>query len=344
MKKVRLGKTELMVTKTSFGALPIQRISMEAAGEILRAAYDAGVNFYDTANAYTDSEAKIGNALGDVREKIVIATKSAPVALDRVKRNLENSLEKLKTDYIDIFQIHNAPHLYRPGDPDGLYDYLLEMKAQGVIRHIGITAHRLDVAWDAVHSGLYETLQYPFSVLASQKDLDLVEGCRQADMGFIAMKAMSGGLIQNPAATFAFLQQFDHVVPIYGIQRMSELQQWLELDAAPPAFGAETEALIRKEREELAGDFCRSCGYCLPCPAEIPIPNAARISFLMTRAPYQGYLSKEWREQMDRIENCLHCNACASRCPFSLDTPALLQRQLGWYNEFYEAHKEEAEA
>ncbi len=342
MKKVRLGQTGLMVTKTSFGALPIQRVSMDEAVKILRRAYRGGINFFDTANAYTDSEEKIGAALGDVRGDIILATKSAPVPLERFKANIYNSLEKLKTDYLDLLQIHNPPRMYAPGEEDGLYDCLRDLKDQGVIRHIGMTAHRPDVALAAVQSGLYETLQYPFSVLSAQRDLDLVEECRKRDVGFIAMKAMSGGLIQNPAATFAFLQRFDNVVPIYGIQRMEELEEWLALDASPPPFGEETEALIRREREELAGDFCRSCGYCLPCPAGIPIPNAARISFLMTRAPYAPYLTQSWREDMDKIEGCLHCGDCASRCPYGLDTPALLQKQLGWYNEFYAAHRQEA--
>lgn len=342
-KKVRLGRTGLMVTKTSFGALPIQRISFEAAGELLRTAYEEGVNFFDTANAYTDSEEKIGAALSDVRGEIIIATKSAYKKgdPDMVKRNLELSLKRMKTDYIDILQFHNPDFCPREDDP--AYQYLLEMKKQGVVRHIGITNHRLFVAHEAIDSGLYETLQFPFSVLATEKDTEVVEKCQRADVGFICMKAMSGGLIREPRATFAFLQKYPHVVPIYGVQRMEELRQWLELDANPPAWDAELEAMVQKEREELSGDFCRSCGYCLPCPQNIPIPNAARIQFLMTRSPYGPYLTKEWREGMDRIDQCIHCNHCKSHCPFGLDTPSLLVSQKAWYDKFYEEHKGEAQ-
>ena len=342
-KKVRLGRTGLMVTKTSFGALPIQRIPKEDAAQLLRAAYEAGINFFDTANSYTDSEEKIGYALSDVREKIVIATKSAydrgdP---DMVKRNLELSLKRMKTDYVDILQFHNPSFL--PGEDDPAYRFLLEMKEQGVVRHIGITNHRPLLAREAVESGLYETLQFPFSVLSSRKDVELVELCREKDVGFIAMKAMSGGLIREPRATFAFLQRYENVVPIYGVQRRRELDQWLSLDDDPPAWDAGMEELVEKERRELAGDFCRSCGYCLPCPAGIPIPNAARISFLMTRAPYKPYLTREWREGMDRVDQCIHCGHCRDHCPYGLDTPALLQSQKAWYDKFYQEHLDEAE-
>ncbi len=262
MKKVRLGRTGLMVTKTSFGALPIQRVSFDEAARLLRTAYEAGVNFFDTANSYTDSEEKIGYALSDVREKIIIATKSAyttPGNADMVKRNLELSLRRMKTDYIDILQFHNPA--FCPTEEDPAYQYLVEMKRQGVVRHIGITNHRLFVAHEAIDSGLYETLQFPFSVLAGEKDTEVVEKCQKADVGFICMKAMSGGLIREPKATFAFLQKYPNVVPIYGVQRMEELKQWLELDANPPVWDEELEASVEKERRELAGDFCRSCGY-----------------------------------------------------------------------------------
>ena len=342
-KKVRLGRTGLMVTKTSFGALPIQRISRDDAAELLRAAYEAGINFFDTANSYTDSEEKIGYALSDVRKNIIIATKSAydQGNPDMVKRNLELSLKRMKTDYVDILQFHNPSFLPREDDP--AYRYLQEMKAQGVVRHISITNHRPLLAREAVESGLYDTLQFPFSVLSSQKDIELVELCREKDVGFIAMKAMSGGLIREPRATFAFLQKYENVVPIYGVQRRRELDQWLELDDNPPAWDDEMEALVEKERRELAGDFCRSCGYCLPCPAGIPIPNAARISFLMTRSPYKPYLTKEWREGMDRVDQCIHCDHCKNHCPYGLDTPSLLKTQQAWYDKFYQEHIAEAE-
>ena len=198
MEYIRLGRTGLSVSRTSFGALPIQRIPEAESTALLRTAYEAGVNFYDTANAYTDSEYKMGRALGDVRSHIIIATKTAPAAPDVMQQHLEQSLKMLQTDYIDIYQLHCAPKVYRPGEEDGIYDWMLQKKKEGVIRHISITAHRITVAEEALESGLYDTLQYPFSVLASPRELQLVQRAKELDVGFIAMKAMAGGLIRHP--------------------------------------------------------------------------------------------------------------------------------------------------
>ena len=274
-----------MVTKTSFGALPIQRVSFDEAARLLRRAYDAGVNYFDTANAYTDSEEKIGYALADVRDKIIISTKTSMEDLDTVRRNLDLSLRRMKTDYIDIYQLHNPAEL----PSDEIYDFLLQAKKAGKIRHIGITNHRPGVARAAIESGLFETLQFPFCLLSGETETELVCLCAERDIGFIAMKAISGGLISNARAAFAFLDRYPNVVPIYGVQRMEELEEWLALEQNPPEDNAEIETAIAQQRRDLGGDFCRGCGYCMPCPAGIEIWTAARISFLIGRAPYENY-------------------------------------------------------
>ena len=338
MKLVRLGRTELYVSKTAFGALPIQRISKEEAVRLVRRAYDAGINYFDTANAYTDSEEKLGAALHDVRQSVVISTKSMGRDKKTVLAHIEESLRRLQTDYIDLFQFHNPPQLPDSEDPDGVYAAALEMQKKGYIRHIGITNHRLAVAREAVASGRFETLQFPFSYLASQEDLALAESCRAADMGFIAMKGLAGGMLNNAAACYAYLGQFDYVVPIWGIQHEWELDQWLELTEREAGMTPELAAFIEADRKELAGDFCRSCGYCLPCAVGIDIPQSARMSALLRRSPYQPYMSDVWYEKMHRIEACIHCDACKSRCPYQLDTPALLQKMLVDYDAFYAAH------
>jgi len=328
-----------MVSRVGFGALPIQRISLEEAAYLLRKAYDNGINFCDTARGYTDSEEKIGYALSDVRPNIIIATKSHAKDKKTHFENLETSLKNLKTDYIDIYQLHNPPELPDPDDPDGLYSGLLEARQKGMIRFIGITNHRLNVAMDAVTSGLYDTIQFPLSSLSSDEDVKLVKEAGKYDIGFIAMKPLSGGLITRVAATFAFLSQFDNVVPIWGIQRKWELDEFIRLENNPPALDDNMWKVIEQDRKELQGAFCRGCGYCLPCPADIPIPFAARMSLLLKRAPYQGYLSDEWNERMERIERCTGCGHCRAHCPYGLDTPALLKTNLKEYREFRALHK-----
>ena len=328
MEKIRLGRTELYVTKTAFGALPIQRISRADAVALVRRAYEAGVNYFDTANMYTDSEEKLGEALEGVRQNVVISTKSAATDKKTALSHIEESLRRLRTDYIDLFQFHNPAVLPDPNDPDGAFAAALEMQEKGYIRHIGITNHRPRVAEAAIASGNFETLQFPFCYLAADTDYALVNGCKEADMGFIAMKGLSGGMLNNAEACYAFMQQFDNVVPIWGIQHQWELDQWLELAARDPKMTPELQAVIDHDRKELAGNFCRSCGYCLPCAAGIDIPQAARMSALLRRSPYKPYMSDEWHAKMHKIEECVHCDACKSRCPYGLDTPSLLQLQL----------------
>ena len=202
-----------------------------------------------------------------------------------------------------------------------------------MIRHIGITNHRLNVAHEAIDSGLYETLQFPFCYLATDKDLELVQDCKKAGMGFIAMKALSGGLINNSAAAYAYLAQFDNVLPIWGVQRESELDEFLSYIDNPPALTPELQAVIDHDREELQGEFCRGCGYCMPCPAGIEINNCARMSLMIRRAPSAAQLTDEMQAKMRKIEECLHCGRCKSKCPYGLDTPALLEKNYKDYCE-----------
>ncbi|MDO4459436.1 MAG: aldo/keto reductase [Clostridia bacterium] len=334
MTKVTLGSTGITVNKNGFGALPIQRISVEDAGKLLRKAYDNGINFFDTARSYTDSELKIGEALSDVRENIIIATKTPSKTVEGFWNDLDTSLRLLKTDYIDIYQFHNPGFCPKPGDGTGLYEAMLEAKAQGKIRHIGITNHLLNVAKEAVESGLYETLQFPFSYLAGEQDKELVELCKEKNMGFICMKALAGGLITHSDAAYAYLAQFDNVVPIWGVQRENELDEFISYNDNPPSLSEDMKAFIEKEKTELSGDFCRGCGYCMPCPKGIQINQAARMSQMIRRAPSAGWLSEYWQIEMARTEECINCGACTKKCPYHLNTPALLKKNYEDYKTF----------
>ena len=333
METVRLGRTGLVVSKNGFGALPIQRVGMEEAVRILRKAYDNGINYFDTAHIYSDSEEKLGNALHDVRENIIISTKAMTTTVEGFWQQLHESLRRLRTDYIDIYQIHNPAFCPKPGDGSGLYEAMLEAKEKGLIRHIGLTNHRLAVAEEAVKSGLYETLQFPFSYLASEKEEALVRLCEAHDVGFICMKALAGGLITHSDVAYAYLAQFP-VAPIWGIQRERELDEFLSYQDNPPALTEERKAFIAKEREELAGEFCRGCGYCMPCPVGIEINTCARMSLLLRRSPSAGHLTESGQAMMKKIEECLNCGKCKSKCPYGLDTPTLLRKNYEDYKSF----------
>ena len=335
MQTVRLGRTNIVVSKNGFGALPIQRVNEDEAIRILRKAYDGGINYFDTARFYTDSERKLGLALGDVRENIIISTKTMQTSVEGFWRELEESLSLLKTDYIDIYQFHNPAFCPKPGDGTGLYEAMLEAKRLGKIRHIGITNHRLAVAEEAVLSGLYDTLQFPFSYLASEKEEALVRLCEERDVGFICMKALAGGLISRSDAAYAYLADYP-VAPIWGIQRESELDEFLLYNENPPSMTEEIASLIESDKRELMGEFCRGCGYCMPCPVGIQINNCARMSLMIRRAPVAAQLSEASQAMMKKIEECLNCGKCKSMCPYGLDTPGLLRRNYEDYKTFLE--------
>ena len=334
MKTVKLGRTGLVVNRNGFGALPIQRDSQEEAVRLLKKAYDHGIRFFDTARAYTDSEEKVGEALSPVRSQVILATKTHAQTPEAFRKDLETSLRLLKTDYIDIYQFHMASYCPRPGDEAGLYDCMLRAREEGKIRFIGLTAHSADVAREAVESGLYDTLQFPFSYLAADTDAQLVRLCAEKDVGFICMKALAGGLITRSDAAYAYLAQFENTLPIWGVQRENELDEFLSYQEKEPVMTDEIRELIARDRRELAGDFCRGCGYCLPCPAGIPIPTAARMSLLLRRAPVAGSLSPDMQAQMARIDHCINCRHCADHCPYHLDTPALLRKNYEDYKTF----------
>ena len=333
MDMVTLGRTGITVNKNGFGALPIQRVSREEAARLLRMALDAGITFFDTARFYTDSEEKIGYALSDRRDAFYLATKTAATTAEDFWSDLETSLRNLKTDYIDIYQFHNPAFCPKPGDGSGLYEAMLEARRQGKIRFISITNHRMTLAHEAIRSGLYDTLQFPFCYLATDKDIAVAEACRKAGMGFIAMKGLSGGLINNSAAAYAWLAQYEHVLPIWGVQRERELREFLSYIHNPPTLTAALAAVVERDRAQLQGNFCRGCGYCMPCPAGIEINNCARMSLMIRRAPREAQLTPEMQEKMARIEQCLHCNQCARKCPYGLDTPKLLEDNYRDYRE-----------
>ncbi len=335
MRQITLGRTGLLVSRNGFGSLPIQRTDKPEVVRILRKALDSGINFYDTARVYTDSEEKIGAAFGDRRDKAIIATKTTGQTAEAIFKDLETSLKNLQTDYIDVYQLHWAKQVYAPGDGSGVYEAMLKAKEQGKIRFIGLTAHGADIALSAAESGLYDTVQYPLNYLSSKGELALIDVCRDKSIGLLAMKALSGGLLTNHVdACFAFLHQFGNVVPIWGIQLMEHLEEFLSLEENPPALNAAMQAVIAQDRKELDKAFCRGCGYCLPCPVNIPINDAARISLTLHRMPWQGFTTPAWQEKMALCADCIDCGQCAKRCPYELDTPRLIRENWAYYRNF----------
>jgi aryl-alcohol dehydrogenase-like predicted oxidoreductase len=331
MTKVKLGRTGITVNRNGFGALPIQRDSIDEAVRILRKAYDNGIDFYDSARAYSDSEEKLGKAFRDLRHYIFISTKTGASNGKDVKKQLETSLKMLQTDYIDIYQLHNPSFCPKPGDGTGIYEEMEKAKQEGKIRFIGITNHRIGVAEEALASGLYDTIQFPFSYLATDREIELVNNCGKSNIGFICMKALSGGLITRSDAAYAYLAQYANTLPIWGVQRENELDEFISYQDNPPVMTDEIRALIEKDKKELGGEFCRGCGYCMPCPQGIEINTCARMSLLLRRSPSAVQLSEKGQNMMKQIEKCLNCGACMKKCPYHLNTPELLKKNYEDY-------------
>ncbi len=340
MKTITLGSTGIKTPQNAFGALPIQRDDTDTAVNIVRRAYEGGMTFFDTARAYSDSEIKCGIALHDVRDKVAIATKTGAKTPDEVKRQIETSLKNLRSDYVDIYQFHCADKCYAPGDGTGMYECMEDLKRQGMIRHIGITCHKIGVAEECVKSGLYETMQFPLSYLSGQREVDLVNLCAEHNVGFIAMKALAGGLITDYRLAYAYISQFDNVVPIWGVQHGYELDQWLSLMHDEPTFDEEMKARIEAEKAEMGFDFCRGCGYCMPCPQGITIWQCARISLMIRRAPASDWVNERWVNEVKKIENCTECRACAKKCPYELDIPKLLKKNYTDFMSVYNGEKD----
>ena len=328
MDKVRLGKTNLEVNKIGFGALPIQRRNMDDSIAILNKAYDSGIDFYDTARFYTDSEEKLGKAFEDVRSEIYIASKTAAETPEDFWNDLETSLKELRTDYLDLYQHHNIS--FCPKEGDDLAKAMQEAKEEGLIRHIGITTHKITIAHEALDSGLYETLQYPFSYLSGREELELVEKCKNLDVGFIAMKAMGGGLLKNAKASFAFMNQFSNVLPIWGIQHMSELEEFLSFPH-DLIIDESLKQFVEQDKEELGDNFCRGCGYCMPCPEDINISLCARMSLWIRRFPTEPNMDERTQKIMEGTKDCIECYACVDKCPYELDIPRLLKENYDDY-------------
>ena len=343
MRTIRLGSTDLHVSGVSFGALPIQRITLDETVRILHRALEAGVNFYDTARAYTDSEAKLGAAFEGMRDKIIIATKTKGNTGEAVTKDLETSLSLLKTDYIDVFQFHNPADIPLPDDGTGRYESMLAAKKSGKIRHIALTNHRFERIVQAADSGMYEVLQYPFSILSVEKEMDFARRCNDLNIGFIAMKALSGGLVRHIPAAYSFMRQFENVVPIWGIQKMEELEEFLALEKNTPVWDAKMQKCVEEERESLGKNFCRGCGYCLPCPVSIPVPMLARMRLFLTRGPWQREVTPEAQAQNARAEECINCGECASRCPYELNPAALVKEHYAFYKTFVAEKKASGE-
>ena len=322
-----LGKTGLKISRLGFGGIPIQRIDAEATKPLMRQLMEAGINYIDTARGYTVSESYLGQALEGIREHFVLATKSMSRDKEGMARDIETSLANLRTDYIDLYQIHNPT----PADveqvmaPGGALEALLEAKAAGKIGHIGITLHTAPLFEKALELPWVETIMFPYNIVETQGE-EFIAKCTEKNIGFICMKPLAGGAIEDATLALRFIAANPHVsVVIPGMAAPEEIQQNIAAISDPAPLSEKEQTAMEEVRRQLGTHFCRRCNYCAPCTAGISIYSM----FLM-----DGYLSRyglaDWaRQRYDAMaktaSDCVDCGVCETRCPYNLPIRQMLK-------------------
>jgi len=336
MRRVRLGRTGLMITQIGFGGIPIQRLNEEKAVEVVARCLDLGINFIDTANAYTTSEERIGRAIAGRREGLVLATKSLSRSREGIARHLEKSLKTLGVDCIDLYQFHSVGDertLEMVLDPEGPRAVLEEAKRAGKIRYIGITSHQIDTAKKAVASDQFDTIMFPFNFVTSEALEELIPLARAHDVGFIAMKPMAGGMIDNARIAFKYLLQFSDIVSIPGIEKVEEIEQIVGLLSEPPGITEEEMAEMQRLKEKLGTKFCHRCDYCQPCSEGIAISTVMIFPSLAARLPDNQVYTGYWSDIMEKAATCTWCGECEERCPYHLAIREIMDEHVQAFRE-----------
>lgn len=328
MEYITLGRTGLKISRLGFGGIPIQRIDEAQAKQLLDAVRAAGINFIDTARGYTVSEELIGAAIEGHRDEFVLATKSMARDKASMARDIEISLKNLRTDHIDLYQIHNCPpdQLEQVCGEDGALAALLEAKAAGKIGHIGITAHSSETFAKALELDWVETVMFPYSIVETQGE-ELMAKAKEKNIGFIDMKPMAGGAIEDPDLAIRYICANPNVgVVIPGMYSVEEVAQNVSAAENVDPFTAEETAAIEKIRRELGTTFCRRCGYCAPCSVGINIPNMFVFHGYLSRYGLQDWAKDRYAAMPAKAGNCVECGICETRCPYQLPIREMLKK------------------
>jgi hypothetical protein len=340
MRYVTLGKTGMEISEVGFGCIPIIRLSTAEAVKVLRRAYEKGITLFDTANAYLDSEEKIGLAFEGIRSRLVIATKTLKRDRAEAEADIELSLQRMRTDYIDLFQIHQVslePDYETATGPGGVFEAALKAKQAGKIRHVGVTSHSIDMAARLVKTGLFSTVQFPFNFIESQAVEKLHPDARLQEMGILAMKPFGGGALENAELCFKFLRQFPDVIPLPGFDALEQVDQIVAIyETGNDLFPEDLDAM-EKIKTRLGQQFCRRCEYCQPCEQGVmitPAMNYPIIAHRMSGPKAAGFAAKA----MQSVSNCTECEECVKRCPYNLPIPEMIKKHLA----LYERHSAEA--
>ena len=330
MEYVTLGKTGLTISRLGFGGIPIQRVDVAATKTLITEMAAKGINYIDTARAYTVSEEFLGEALEGVRDKFVLATKSMSRTKEAMAADIETSLKNLRTDYIELYQVHNPTleQLEQVMAPGGALEALKEAKEAGKIGHIGLTGHSLELFEKAVHLDWVETFMFPYNIVETQGE-ELMRKCTEKNIGFIVMKPMAGGAIDDPELALRFIcSNPDATVVIPGMYELKEIEQNLSaVENQAPLSESELEK-ISKIREQLGTNFCRRCNYCQPCSVGLDISTVFLLQGYYDRYGLVDWAKKRYDSLSVKASACVDCGACEPRCPYNLPIRQMLKEAL----------------
>lgn len=331
MRYGRLGRTNLQVSTIGFGGIPIRRLERSEGVRIVRRAFDLGVTYYDTARGYGDSEGMMGEALEGHRHEVVLASETPSVSREEALADLEQSLRTLRTDYIDLYQLHNVSEEDRFAKvmgPGGALEALHEAQRAGKVRFLGITSHKRPLGLKGIESGAFDTLMLPFSYLESEAMEGVLPRCRELDTAFICMKPFSGGALAAPTQCLKWVlgQGVDVVIP--GVGSLAELEEDVAVADTSWSLGPADLALLESEGAEVGKTFCRRCDYCRPCTNEIPISEVLHSLSLLRRQGPNYMANGQYERILGWVESCTQCRECEPRCPYNLAIPELLRQRL----------------
>jgi predicted aldo/keto reductase-like oxidoreductase len=336
MKTIRLGNTALEISEIGFGGIPIIPLPREEAVSVVKHCFDLGVTFFDTANMYPTSEEKLGIALKPNRSEVVIATKTTQRDAKGAADHIDLSLRQLQTDWIDVYQLHNVSNekaLNQVLAPQGAYEAVSKARDAGKIRFIGISSHSIATAMEALKTGLFQTLQFPFNFIESDPANQLFPLATQNQVGIIGMKPFGGGVLERADLCIRFLQQHPYVVPIPGIRAKKEADEIIDLYRNPAPLSEADLKDIENIRSTLGEKFCHRCEYCMPCEHGVQIPSVLMLQAIAKRLSREG--AKGWiGKAMESVEQCIECGECEQKCPYNLPISDLLKENLALYKQY----------
>ncbi len=336
MKTMRLGKTNLSVSRIGIGGIPIQRPSEETAIKVLRRCFDLGINYIDTSIAYGTSEKRIGKAIIDYRDHVIIATKTGWRNKEMANECLEKSLINLQTDYIDIWQFHNVStpsayeHVFKP---EGAMEAAQQALEDGKINHIGISSHSLEIARRAITSGVFSTVLFPFNFVRNEATEELVSLAQKHDVGFVAMKPFAGGSIKDANIAIKYLLQYDTVLPVPGIEKISEIEEIVEIVKGSWTLTPQDQQMMKTIHMQLEKTLCRQCGECQPCPQGVHIQMLMITEGMWRLWPREEFLNRWMPPSVESWSKCNQCEECEEKCPYHLPIRHIISENIEFYNK-----------